>query len=64
MKVIPEFAVYRGDDFITLGTANECAKQLGVTAQSIKFYASPTYKNRNKDGGNSLVVIRLEDEEE
>ncbi len=56
------FAVYKGDDFITVGTGKECAEVLGVSERSLKFYASPTYKKRTT--GNALVVIRLEEDEE
>lgn len=58
------FGVYKGDKFITVGTADECAEVLNVKPDSVKFYASPTYKKRNKEDGNSLVVFRLEEEEE
>ncbi len=58
------FGIYKGDKFITVGTADECATVLKVKPQTVKFYASPTYQNRNKEDGNALVVFRLEEDEE
>jgi len=60
-----EYAVYRGEEFITLGTAIECAAFMGwKKAKNTQFFASPTYRNRIKDDGNGLVVIKLEDDDE
>lgn len=62
MKNPVYYGVYKGDEFITVGTGKECAEALGVSERSLKFYASPTYKKRTT--GNALVVIRLEEVEE
>ena len=37
-----EYALYKGDQFLTLGTAKELATYLGVTSNTIKFYMSRT----------------------
>ena len=58
----PEYALYKGDEFITLGTIKEIAKFLGVSERTVHFYATPTYMKRNKD--NHYIVIRIEDDEE
>lgn len=67
-KKVSEYAVYRGDEFITLGTAKECAEQMNVKVETIKFQASATYKRRlakrSNGGNNALVVIKIEDETE
>lgn len=58
-----EYAMYRGDKFIDLGTAKELAERHGVTERTIKYYAqSNRWKNENK--GNRLEVIPLDEEEE
>lgn len=65
MRKIIEYAVYRGDEFITLGTAIECAEYMGWNKPKYtQFFASPTYKERVKPDGNGLVVIKLEEDEE
>jgi hypothetical protein len=36
-----EYAVYRGDDLIVIGTAKECAAEMGVTPKYIRWMATP-----------------------
>ncbi|HLG26726.1 MAG TPA: hypothetical protein VI423_02980 [Paenisporosarcina sp.] len=65
MRKVCEYAVYKGDEFITLGTAIECAAFMGwKKAKHTQFFASPTYQKRVKEDGNGLVVIKLEDDED
>ena len=52
-----EYAVYKGDELIVVGTADECAEFLGVRRETIYFYASPSAENRN------TRAIVLEDDE-
>ena len=59
-----DFALYKGDRFLTLGSRKELAAYLGVRVDTITFYSSPTYKKRAKEDGNAIVVIRIEDDEE
>ncbi|MFZ7175793.1 helix-turn-helix domain-containing protein [Streptococcus hyovaginalis] len=44
------YALYRGDEFIDIGTRYELAEMIGVAPQTISFYASPTYQKRTKNG--------------
>lgn len=55
-----EYAVYKGDEFVTISTADECAKELGVKLETIKWLCTPTAKKRQ--GKNSIVVVKMEDE--
>ncbi|QNG60370.1 hypothetical protein H4O14_02250 [Bacillus sp. PAMC26568] len=60
-----EYAVYKGDTFICIGTVEECANYLDVSPQTIRFYLSPAYKKRIAKRGetsNSLTVIKIEDD--
>lgn len=61
-----EFAIYKGDKFICLGTADECAKTLEVKVDTIRFMASPIYRkrreNQSKDG-NYMIAIRIDNDE-
>lgn len=61
-----EYAVYKGDLFICIGTKQECADFIGVDIETIRFYLTPSYKKRvkNRRGNNHLVVISLDDEED
>ena len=56
----PEYALYKGDEFITLGTIKEIAKFLGVSERTVHFYSTPTYRKRNQKG-NAYIVIRIEE---
>lgn len=55
------YALYKGDEILTIGTKKELAKYLGVKVRTIGFYSTPTYIKRNK-GGNAYIVIRIEDD--
>ena len=55
-----EYAVYKGEEFITIGTADECAKELGVKSETIRWLSTPTAQKRQ--GENSLVVVKMENE--
>ena len=53
------YALYKGDEFIDIGTIDYLANLLKVTKKTIMFYSSPTYLKRTK--GNGWVVIKVED---
>lgn len=55
------FALYKGDEFIDIGTKEYLANLLNVRKETIEFYASPTQLKRNKD--NCYVVVRIDDDE-
>ncbi|MBC1525880.1 hypothetical protein HB884_16890 [Listeria booriae] len=57
-----EYALYRGDDLLKIGTADELAEFKQVKRKTILFYATPAYRKRTSD--KSLRTIRLEEEEE
>lgn len=61
MKKPKYYALYKGDEFVDLGTKNYLAKLLNVKEETINFYMSETYKKRNKKG-NCYIVIRIEDD--
>jgi len=52
------YALYKGDNFIDLGSKKHLADVLKVKESTITFYMSPTYRKRSKNG---FVVIRIED---
>lgn len=53
------YALYRGDEILAIGTIKELSKYLNVKENTIKFYLSPTYKKRAKNG---YIVIRIEED--
>lgn len=60
MKKAKWYALYKGDEFLTVGSKQELAKYLNVKETTINFYKSKVYRNRNKRG-NCYIVIRVED---
>ncbi len=62
MGKMKEYALYKGDKFIDIGTKEYLAKLLNVKKETIEFYASPTKLKRNRDNG--YVVVRIDDERE
>lgn len=57
-----EYAVYKGEEILALGTAKEIAKQLNVKKRTVYFWCMPSYHKRNKK--NAKFAIRLEESNE
>ena len=55
------YALYHGDEFLTLGTKKELAEYLGVKVRTISFYATPTYQKRNNYKGYIVIKIGGDD---
>lgn len=53
-----QYALYRGDDFIMIGTLADIAKKLGVDEKTVRFYGTPTYYRRTN--GNGYVLVEAE----
>ncbi|QPI66393.1 hypothetical protein IR194_07825 [Exiguobacterium sp. PBE] len=59
-----EYAVYKGDELLVIGTVDECAEKLGVQRNTILFYTYPTYQRRlkkRKASNNVRNVVVLTD---
>lgn len=62
-----EYAVYKGESLLCIGTARECAEELNVRPETIRWYTYPTYQRRlakRKNPKNCLMVVKLEDDED
>lgn len=42
----PQYAVYRGDDLVCIGTASKCAQASGVKRETIAWQSTPAAKRR------------------
>lgn len=63
---IKEYAVYKGEELLIIGTAEECAKELNVTVKTIHFCSYPSYLKRigkSKKPSKALVSVLLDDDE-
>lgn len=57
-----EYALYKGDEFLAVGTAREIAEQTGLHPDTIYYYGSPTYKKRSSNSENRKILVKLEDD--
>lgn len=62
MKKSEEYAVYKGEKLLGIGTIKELAEILNVKIETVRFYNTPTYKKRVKKGKNRRELIKIEDD--
>ena len=56
------YAIYKGDEFIELGTKKELSKKLKVSESTISFLASPFREEMVKNKKNLMIAIRIEND--
>lgn len=56
-----EYALYKGDVFITLGTIDEISEETGVAKHLLKHSSFPSYAKRHPNG-RKLIKIEVDDE--
>lgn len=60
-----EYALYKGENILAIGTISEIAKKMGVKRDTIAYYKTQAYKNRlkrrNALNGNVRMLVALED---
>lgn len=57
-----EYALYKGEQMVAIGTVKEIAEERGVKPETIKYYGSGTYQRRSKSEiNNRLQLIKLDD---
>lgn len=62
-----EYAVYKGDKLLVMGTARHCAEVLGVQPETIYYYTTDAYHRKLEKRGspqNVRIAVLLEDDEE
>lgn len=62
-----EYALYKGEELLSIGTAKEIAEEMGIKVASVYFYQTPTHKKRlasSKNPDNARVLVRLDDDKE
>lgn len=63
--MIKEFAIYKGEELIVMGTAKECADHMGVTPDYIKWMVTPTGRKRlanRKNPERCTTAVLLDDD--
>lgn len=56
-----EYALYKGDTFLAMGTIKEIAEKMGKTENALRFYHTPAYKRRNYKNGYILINVEVEE---
>ncbi|OUB25863.1 hypothetical protein BK739_18925 [Bacillus thuringiensis serovar pirenaica] len=62
---LKEYVVYKGESFVCIGTAKECAQHMGVLPATVRFYTRPAYQRRianRKNARNYITVTELEED--
>ena len=63
-----EYALYKGEEVLAIGTIADIAKETGVKKQTVSYYKTQAYQNRlerrNALNGNVRILVSLEGEDE
>lgn len=54
---VKEYALYKGDELLAMGTKREIAEQLGISVNSVSYYGTPVYARRTSENGRRLVKL-------
>ena len=52
-----EYALYKGEEIIAMGTKREIAEQLGVSPSTVGYYGTPVYARRTSENGRRLAEL-------
>jgi len=57
-----EYALYKGDECLGIGTIQELSKQMRVKERTIRYYQTPQYKKRGRGEKSKKrrVLIKLD----
>lgn len=56
---IKEYALYKNEECLAIGTIKEIAEQMKVNYKTIYFYTMPIYKRRCKNKKNRRKLIKI-----
>lgn len=64
-----EYALYKGDNFICIGTIKEIAQIMGVKERTVYWWSTPAarrrgQRNKLKKVPNRKILIKVEDDED
>lgn len=66
--IAKEYALYKGDNLLAMGTIEEIANKIGVQKNTIYYYKTQAYQNRlkrrNALNGNVRALVDLGEVEE
>lgn len=58
-----EYAIYKGDEILAVGTIEEIAKELNILPSTVIYYGMNCYKKKiaNRKSINARELVELED---
>ena len=59
MQKRKEYALYKDEECLAIGTIKEIAEKMKVKYRTIYFYTMPTYKRRCKNSKKRLTMVCL-----
>lgn len=59
-----EYALYKGDELLSIGTIQEISKEQNVKEKTVKFYKTRAYEKRIQKRKNTSLRILIEIESE
>uniref|UniRef100_UPI0035A03AB6 hypothetical protein n=1 Tax=Jeotgalibaca porci TaxID=1868793 RepID=UPI0035A03AB6 len=57
------YALYKGEELMSIGTIKEIAKSFGVKPRTVMFYQSPAYTKRTSESKGRRLVLLEEDDD-
>lgn len=58
-----EYALYRGEEILCIGTVDEIAEKQGIRPETIYFYTTPAHQKRRANSKNAMIAIEIEDDD-
>lgn len=57
-----EYALYKGENLLSIGTISEIAREMDIKENTVKFYLYPSHMLRGKgERGKRRVLVKLDD---
>lgn len=63
MKAKSVYAVYKGDEFVDVGTIDELSSRLNKKKDFLRWLSYPTAHKRTAYDGNKMLLYKLDNEE-
>lgn len=58
-----EYALYKGEELLSVGTMREIAAETGKTLNNVIGMRTPTYKKRRANSLKALLLVELSDDD-
>ena len=63
---LKEYALYKGDKFVDLGTIRKLSVALGIKEASLRYLLYPAYQRRiaRRNTKNPMILIEIEEDDD